>query len=184
MVFSQPGVQVIETGRLVMTPLTVEDAEPMVRVLADPLLYAFTGGEPPTLGQLRQRYARQVVGHSDDGSQQWLNWIVRTRADRQRIGTVQATIAAAGTLAEIAWVVGVPWQGRGYAREAAAALVGWLRDGGLDRISAHVHPAHRASEAVARAAGLEPTNETDDGERLWTLDATRAGRPDAAQAQG
>ena len=36
---------------------------------------------PPSLDQLRERYRRLVVGHSADGSQQWLNWVVRLAAD-------------------------------------------------------------------------------------------------------
>ena len=49
-------------------------------LLDDSDLHVFTGGAPETLEQLTARYARQVRGRSADGSQQWLNWIVR-RAD-------------------------------------------------------------------------------------------------------
>ena len=45
-----------------LEPLTVEHAEAMAAVLADPALYAVTGGEPPTTEELRARYARQVLG--------------------------------------------------------------------------------------------------------------------------
>ncbi len=105
--------------------------------------------------------------HSPDGTEDWLNWIVRVREGGEPVGTVQATVVEGGSQAEIAWVVGTPWQGRGYAREATSALVAWLRGRGVARIVAHVHPDHAASEAVARAAGLVPTDETQDGERLW-----------------
>jgi hypothetical protein len=43
----------------------------MVTVLADDDLYAFTGSGPPTLPELRARYARLVAGHSADGEQEW-----------------------------------------------------------------------------------------------------------------
>ena len=42
---------------------------------------------------------------------------LRQRAEDCLTGTVQATVSD-GT-AEIAWVVGTPWQGRGIAKEAA-----------------------------------------------------------------
>lgn len=44
----------IETDRLVLTPLREDDADEMVKVLASPDLYVFTGGEPPTLDDLRR----------------------------------------------------------------------------------------------------------------------------------
>ena len=53
---------VITTRRLVLHPLAVADAAEMAEVLADLDLYVFTGGEPPTLGELETRYAWQVKG--------------------------------------------------------------------------------------------------------------------------
>jgi RimJ/RimL family protein N-acetyltransferase len=180
--------------RIRLVPLEVGDAEEMVEVLSGADLYTFTGGAPPTLAELRERYARQVVGRSPDGREEWHNWIIRTVADDEAVGYVQATIADAGRRAdvtdanrraevadaglraevadagrraEIAWVVSSRRQGRGYASEAARALVAWLDGHGVATIEAHIHPRHVASAAVARKAGLLPTERFDDGERLW-----------------
>jgi RimJ/RimL family protein N-acetyltransferase len=158
---------VIRAARLDLHPLTVADAAEMVNVLSAPELYEFTGGVPPTEGELRDRYARQAAGRSPDGSEEWRNWIIRARPGGPAMGYVQATITQAGTLAEIAWVVGLPWQGRGYASEAARALVGWLDRRGVRMITARIHPDHSASAAVARRAGLRPTPLIRDGERVW-----------------
>jgi RimJ/RimL family protein N-acetyltransferase len=152
--------------------LTVDDAEAMVGVLADPALYTFIGGRPPTLEQLRQQYRRQVVGRSVDGSQDWFNWIVRQRDTGEPVGAVQATVFDDEARGEIAWIIGVPWQGNGFAREAAAALSRWLRNRRVGWLTAHVHPEHGASAAVAEAAGLAPTGEMYDGEQRWV-----SGRP-------
>ncbi|MFF2525694.1 GNAT family N-acetyltransferase [Streptomyces liangshanensis] len=91
------------------------------------------------------------------------------------VGTVQATVTAAapgsgpgrGGVAEIAWVVGTPWQGRGFASEAARGLVRWLEVRGVGTVIAHIHPDHHASAAVARACGLTPTTVWHDGEVRW-----------------
>jgi RimJ/RimL family protein N-acetyltransferase len=139
----------------------------MVSVLGDQRLYAFIGGQPPTLDELRDRYGRLVVGRSADGTQEWHNWILRLRSHREAVGTVQATIVDEGRCAEIAWVIGVPWQGNGLASEATQALVAWLEERGVKTITAHVHPEHHASAAVASRAGLSPTDEFEDGERVW-----------------
>lgn len=56
---------------------------------------------------------------------------------------------------------------RGYAREAARSLAGFLRESGRT-VVAHIHPGHLASQRVARATGLAPTGEVrDDGEMRW-----------------
>jgi RimJ/RimL family protein N-acetyltransferase len=156
----------IRTARLELVPLAVDDAEEMVAVLGDERLHAFIGGRPPTLDELLARYARLVVGRSADGSQQWRNWVVRLR-DGEAVGTVQATVTDAGRAAEVAWVIGVAWQGQGLASEAAEGLVAWLEAGGVRTITAHVHPDHHASARVAARAGLVPTREVHDGERVW-----------------
>lgn len=157
----------LRTERLDLVPLDVGAAAEMAVVLSEPALYGFTGGEPPDVATLRDRYARLVVGRSSEGYQTWHNWIVRIAADGSAIGTVQATVAAAEPMAEIAWVIGVPWQGRGYASEAATALMAWLQAGGIATVIAHIRPDHVASASVARRAGLHPTEELEDGERVW-----------------
>jgi RimJ/RimL family protein N-acetyltransferase len=156
----------LRTARLSLTPLRVDDADAMATVLADERLYEFTGGEPPTAAELRGRYARQVAG-SGRPDEVWLNWIVRVGGEP--VGYAQASVEPAAGVAWVAWVIGTPWQGNGYAAEAAAAVVGWLRDRGLAATAA-IAPGHLASERVAAAAGLSVTDEVVDGERVWRLD--------------
>jgi len=158
--------------RVVLVPLTLDDAGEMVAVLAGDELYAFTGGRPPTFPELRARYAGQVIGHTADGTQEWRNWIIRLVTDLTAVGYVQATVVDDGQRAEIAWVVGRAWQGQGYAKEAAAALMDWLDARGVRIVQAHIHPRNAASAAVARHAGLLPTGQFQDGEQLWRKEAT------------
>ncbi|MFD5066663.1 GNAT family N-acetyltransferase [Streptomyces sp. NPDC058369] len=152
------------TPRLDALPLRVEYADEMAAVLSDPALHTFTGGAPQTPDALRARYVRQTAG-SPDPDELWCNWVLR--AGDSLVGYVQATVR--GDRAEIAWVVGVPWQGRGYAREAARGLVTHLRETGVRTVVAHIHPEHTASAAVAAGAGLARTGEWEDGEERWGL---------------
>jgi RimJ/RimL family protein N-acetyltransferase len=158
----------IETERLVLTPLRISDAEQMAEVLADPRLHLFIGGRPATLDELRVRYAAMTAGSSSP-DEVWRNWVVRGRADLQPVGTVQATLYRHDERwsAHIAWVVGVPDQGQGYAAEAARALVAWLADRDIHEVIAHIHPDHEASGRVAGRAGLHPTADLVDGEVVW-----------------
>jgi RimJ/RimL family protein N-acetyltransferase len=48
-------------------------------------------------------------------------------------------------------------------------LVNWLHTQPIVVITAHVHPAHAASIAVAAAAGLAATDERQDGEVTWRM---------------
>jgi RimJ/RimL family protein N-acetyltransferase len=164
-----PAAEPIHTARLTLEPLRPDHADEMAAVLGDESLHTFIGGRPATVDELRARYAAQAVGRSPDGGQGWLNWVVRRRDTGAAVGTVQATLTAgpAGTLAELAWVIGVGHQGRGYAREAAAGAVGWLTGRGVRRFVAHVHPEHSASAGVAESVGLRPTDVLVDGEVRW-----------------
>lgn len=159
----------LDSARLHLEPLTVNHADEMLAVLDDPELHVFISGRPATREELRARYEQLVVGHSRDGSERWLNWVIRRRDDGRPVGTVQATVTKHNrTLAaEIAWVIGTGQQRQGFAREAAHAMVVWLREQGVTTIVAHVHPQHEASKSVARALGLEPTDAIVDGEVRW-----------------
>lgn len=158
----------LSTERLSLVPLRPSDADEMATVLGDPALHAFIGGQPLDAEALRSRFARLAIGRSEDEPEEWHNWIVRRRDANEAIGTVQATVVPS-TTAEISWVIGVPWQGSGYASEAARALVDWLLRTGVKTVEAHIHPQHAASEKVAQRAGLTLTEELLDGERVWRL---------------
>jgi RimJ/RimL family protein N-acetyltransferase len=169
----------IHTDRLALLPLAVEHAEEMALALADPGLHTFIGGAPADASALRVRYERLVAGPADP-SASWCNWTIELRAEKCLVGTVQATVTG-GTgerVAEIAWVVGTPWQGRGVATEAVQGLVAWLARQSVHSVIAHIHPKHLASMAVATAAGLTPTTVWHEGEVRWM----RVGRASAGQA--
>lgn len=173
---SEPRVptETVRTARLDLLPLRVEHAEEMAVVLSDPALHTFIGGTPLSATDLRARYERLVAG-SPDPVVSWCNWVLRLRAESCLVGTVQATVTEghpSGHHAEIAWVVGTPWQGRGFASEAARGLVDWLGRRSVPTVVAHIHPAHAASATVAAAAGLAATDEEQDGETRWRLTRT------------
>jgi len=177
-------VEAITSADVVLVPLTVEDAGEMAEVLGAAGLYEFIGGRPLGVDQLRARYAALAVGRSPDGQEDWFNWIVRRPEDGRAVGTVQATLTQQGRQAHIAWMIGLPWQGRGYASRATRAMVGWLEAHGTVLVVAHIHPAHTASIRVARAVGLTPTDEYADGERRWTRVLTPSADPSRAASPG
>ncbi|MGH2877620.1 MAG: GNAT family N-acetyltransferase [Solirubrobacteraceae bacterium] len=158
----------LESERLVLEPLRSEHAGELAPVLGDAALHHYIGGRPPDAAEVRARVARQVAGRSPDGLERWLNWTVRERKSGQVVGTVQATVTGPGgcAVAELAWVLGIAHQRQGFAREAAGLVASWLHARHMT-LRAHIHPGHRASNAVARSIGLRPTDVIKDGERRW-----------------
>ena len=157
------------TERLALEPLTADHAAELAPVLDDTALHEFIGGAPLPATALARRYARLAARRSPEGHQLWGNWVMRVRDTGNAVGTVQVTMPAGGLAAgpaEVAWVVGPQAQGRGYAKETACGLVALLLEAGWTAV-AHIHPAHTASQRVARAAGLSPTEEVHDGEVRW-----------------
>jgi RimJ/RimL family protein N-acetyltransferase len=160
-----PAAEVLASDRLRLTPLRVDDATEMLPVLAEPLLYRFTGGSAPSLEELERCYILQCTDSPEPGVA-WRNWIVRLSEDGQAVGFVQATVT--DEVAALAWVVGLRWQRQGIATEATTAVCRWLATVGIERLEAHIHPEHRASARIAQAVGLSPTGEVDaDGEEIW-----------------
>ena len=164
-----PRAEALTTPRLVLEPLRPDQAPELAPVLDDRALHAFTGGAPADEGTLRARLHRQAAGHSPDGAQGWLNWVARDRVTQAPVGIVQATNAEdeGARTAALAWVVGTSRQGEGLATEAARAARDWLRDHGVTRFVAYIHPDHAASAAVARHLGLAATDERRSGEVRW-----------------
>nr|WP_277608094.1 GNAT family N-acetyltransferase [Streptomyces boncukensis] len=153
-----------------LEPLRVEHAKEAVSVFNDERLHEWTGGMPSTLEELEGKYRLQSAGQSPDGSQGWLNWMLRRLVDDQLVGTVQATLCrpnTEGIEGEIAWVIASDHQGNGYGREGALAMADWLRAHGVSNLTAHIHPGHAASIGIARALGLRATDEMSGNEVLW-----------------
>jgi RimJ/RimL family protein N-acetyltransferase len=161
-----------QTRRLVAEPLTAAHAAAMQPVLADPSMHEFTGGAPLTSEQLLARYERLGQRRSPSGDEIWGNWVLRTTTTQALVGTVQVSLPANGPAADVArvaWEVGVPFQGQGYASEAAIELVHRLLTQGWC-VVATIHPDHVASQRVAERAGLVPTHAIEDGEVVWWAD--------------
>jgi len=119
------------------------------------------------LKDLRARYQSLESGRSPEGHEAWLNWIVRLHDDVQPVGVMQATVTSDGLSADVAWEVGVASQGKGFASEAATAVVGWLIEQGVLNVRALIHPEHVASAVVASRAGLSATDECVGDEIVW-----------------
>ncbi len=158
--------ELISCGELRLEPMRREHAGEMFPLLQDEVLYSYTGGEAPaSVESLQNLYAFREARCSPDGSERWLNWLVRDSATGLALGYLQATVEM--DRATVAWVIGRAQQGKGHASKAANTLLAWLRKHNAPPIRACIHPEHKASQAVARRIGLHLTPEWIDGEQVW-----------------
>lgn len=105
-----------------LEPRTMAHAEELFPVLAEPALYEFIDEAPPeSVAALRQKLARSESRRSPDGSEHWLNWVVRDES-RNIAGYVQATVAA-NLETNLAYAIGSAFWGRGIASEAVAQML-------------------------------------------------------------
>lgn len=160
----------LHSERLDLLPIGPEHAEELAAALADPALHAFTGGSPATADDLRVRYARLAAGSPTPPRPGATG---RCGCAPTAASPATSRPPSAPGPPRLAWVVGTPWQGRGLATEAARALLSHLAATGVSTVTAHIHPDHHASAAVARALGLTPTGEQQDGETRWQAEAPR-----------
>lgn len=149
------------TSRLVLEPLVAGHAEEMFAALADPALYEYENEPPESLEWLRARYRKLESRQSPDGSQAWLNWVVRVRGERA-MGFVQATVYPEGW-ADVAYVLASAHWGRGYAAEAVAAMMDELAESyGVTRCEAVYKSANRRSRRLLDRLGfVEPRDERE-----------------------
>lgn len=106
---------------LALEPQTAAHAEEMFAILSDAAIYEFENEPPPSVDWLRARFTKLETRHSRDGTEQWLNWVIRVPSSRL-VGYVQATVRADGQ-AYIAYVLCSAFWGQGIARRAVEVMI-------------------------------------------------------------
>lgn len=145
----------LETPRLVLEPLTEAHAAAVYAELLDQDLYRFIPRDPPaSLDALTARYRRLAARRSPDGHETWLNWAMRSRASGELVGTLEATVRADRT-ADVAYMVFVPHQRRGFASEGLARVLAHLfADYQIATVAAEIDTRNDASIALVEALGF------------------------------
>lgn len=171
----------LESARLVLEPLVAGHAAEMFETLSDPAIYEYENSPPESLAWLRGQYGRLESRRSPDGTEYWLNWIVRLPGERA-MGFVQASVYRGGW-ADVAYVFASPWWGKGYASEAVEAMLAELEaTWGVTRCEAVYKTANARSRRLLDRLGFtRPIDvreiEADESRRVCTLPILR--RPPA-----
>ena len=133
-------MNIISAGSLRLEPLLASHAAAMFAVLCDPAIYEFENEPPSSVDWLRERYAKLESRVSPDGSQKWLNWVVRVPGG-ELAGYIQATVLVGGR-AYVAYELASRFWRQGIASAAVQAV--------LQELAAHY--SVRDSFAVLKAA--------------------------------
>jgi RimJ/RimL family protein N-acetyltransferase len=138
-----------------LEPQVAAHAEAMFAVLSDPAIYAFEGEPPRSVDWLRARFERLATRCSPDGTQQWLNWVIRL-PDGSLAGFVQAGVTTDGR-ATIAYVLDSAHWGQGIARRAVEAMIAELVvRHGARQLFAVLKRANRRSMALLERLDFSP----------------------------
>ena len=184
-------VPTLRTDRLILREHRPEDTEHLMRAYAvDEFAYHITR-QKRALDRAEAWAAIALVAGSWPVSG-YGQWIVEEQASGLPVGRVGPWVPEGWPDFEIGWAI-FPWsQGQGYAVEAAAAALVWVREAfARDHVIHLIDPLNAASERVAIALGAEVTGVWDSplcpGVRIWTTPwdrfvATPAGRRTLASA--
>lgn len=156
-------VPVLETARLRLRAHTINDFPALAAVWAEAAVTRYIGGKPSTPGEswarlLRYRGLWPLLGFG--------YWAVEEKASRQFVGDVgfadfhRALEPPIHGVAEMGWVLGGRFHGKGYASEATAAALQWLDQAGKGRSVSIIDPANLPSLKVAERNGFREYQRT------------------------
>ena len=153
------GRVVLETRRLILREMTMEDHAPLLAVLSDPLAMKYY--PRPFDGPMVEQWIRWgLSGYKERGFGLWA--MVHREEDRV-IGDCGLTIQLVDGIEEIEigyHLLRSHW-GRGYATEAASACRDWVFDVlDRDRVISWMGPENAPSRRVAERVGMKLEKQT------------------------
>src|SRR6476469_648388 len=159
---AQPTGPIIETARLKLRPWRGADIEPNTAMLADPVSGRFitADGKPVTDAFIGWRNAAIMAGH-------WVlhgvgMFVVEEKSSGKFAGRVGPWYPPKWPGFEIGWGIASEFRGKGYAVEAAAAMIDWaFATFEIDEIIHSIDCENLVSQAVARRLGAEKGREID-----------------------
>src|SRR5436190_10849029 len=143
-------MRTIRAERIELDPQTVSHAAEMFAVLSDPAIYEYENEPPRSLEWLQERFRKLESRRSADGTQHWLNWVIRVQGTGL-VGYVQATVYPDGRAA-IAYELASRYWDRWFASEAVLTIIPVLaEDYAVRRLTAVFKQAnHRSQRLLAR----------------------------------
>ncbi|WP_326833909.1 GNAT family N-acetyltransferase [Amycolatopsis rhabdoformis] len=145
----------LTTERLRLRTLTEADTDAVVAVFADPAMSRFFAADFSDPEQARAMVARRLAYSGPEGQGHWVIEHVEHPGEVIGVAHLRPSSELPGEVAELGYYIAAKHAGKGFATEAARALVDHgLTTLGLPAVWALVHEDNAASLAVTRRLGF------------------------------
>lgn len=145
--------KILETARCLVRETTPEDVDAFYRIYSDPGITKYMEGLYPEVEQEKQyvrEYIEKVYTFFGFGV-----WTVVERESGAVIGRAGLSYREGFEDPELGFIIGVPWQRKGYAREVCEAILAYARDAlEFGRIQALVETENFASLELCEKLGF------------------------------
>lgn len=151
--------EIAETDRCLLRETTPEDVEAFYRIYNDPAITRYMEGLYPDVEQEKQyirEYIEKVYTFYGFGV-----WTVVEKESGAVIGRAGLSYREGFDDPELGFIIGVPWQRRGYAREVCRAVLHYAWNAlDFDLIQALVEPGNEASLHLCEELGFHLEKKT------------------------
>ncbi len=151
--------EIAETDRCRIRETTPEDVEEFYRIYSDPAITRYMDGLYPDVEQEKQyirEYIEKVYTFYGFGV-----WTVVEKESGAVIGRAGLSYRVGFDDPELGLLLGVPWQGRGYAREVCRAVLDYAWTAlEFDCVQALVEPGNTASLRLCEELGFRQEGKT------------------------
>lgn len=138
---------ILETARLALKPLRIEDAPDIRPLLGDPDVMAHWDYDPIDEAETIDRLVAAQIETMDRDLAMY--WVLRRLDDRRFVGCCDvADIDWRHRRAEVGFALARPFWGQGLAIEAMHAVIDHLAGLGFKRLTARIHVGNSRSEVL------------------------------------
>ena len=165
--------EIMQTKRCLIRETTPEDVEDFFRIYSDPAITRYMENLYPEMEQEKQ-YIREYI-EKFYTFYEFGVWTVVERQSCAVIGRAGFALREGYEEPELGFIIGVPWQHRGYAEEVCGAILqyGWERLE-FQKVQAMVEPGNEASLKLCEKLGFEVKETVEvEGKRYLRLMAEK-----------
>lgn len=152
--------EILETNRLLVRETTVEDVDAFYRIYAEPSITMHMD----TLCKDRDEEIAYIEDYIEKAYAfyGYGMWTVLEKAGGEVVGRAGISWREGYDLPELGFLIGVPWQGRGYAYEVCTAILDYAREElEMTQVQALVRPGNERSVRLCEKLGFLPDGETE-----------------------
>ena len=145
---------VLETERLRLRAVKMDDAEAIFRALGDPEVVRYFGVAPmASLGEAKERVMTVQNAYA---TQKGIRWVITWRKSDEYLGSCAFwRLIKEHYAAELGYELARDYWGQGVMPEAVSAVLNYgFATMGLHRVEAHIHPDNTGSRRVLEKLGF------------------------------